>query len=281
MGAIVAILQSSPGLLRCQVERLSNQIALPGEEPPSGWGFGWYAPADVLLGRRPSGGGAPPALPDLVGTVEGEALVVHAGRPTGGPPKDENTQPFRHRRWLFALSGAVEGWAEVRPRLAAALPDHLRRSVHGDTDAEHLFMLLLAELRAEVPLDDPELPAAAVGRALARTVRRADALCREAGVTAPSRLGLVVTNGRVLGATRRGGPLSYALLEGIVPCPRHGITRETSEADPRVAAHRHLRAVVLASHPADLARFVEVPPASVVTVSRTLQVTVGSLGAAV
>jgi len=276
MGAVIAILQNQPGLLRCQVERLRGQVSLPAE-PEGGWGFGWFSPGDVLLGRRPAGAGAPPALPDLVGNADGEALLVHAGRPQGGPPKDENTQPFRSGRWLFASAGAVEGWEEVRPRLSAALPDHLRRSVLGETDAEHLFMLFLAELRAEAPLDAPGLEAAAAGRALARTVRRLDALAREAGVTAPSRLDLVATNGRVLAATRRGGPLSYALLEGLVPCARHGLTRESSDASPGGAAHRTVRAVVLASHPADLGRFVEVPPASVVAVSRSLQVTVGPL----
>jgi len=279
MGTVVAILQNQPGLLRCQVERLRGQVDLPGE-PEGGWGFGWYAPRDVLLGRRPIFAGAPPALPDLVGHAEGEALLVHAGRPHGGPPKDENTQPFRSGRWLFASAGAVEGWADLKPRLVAALPDHLRRSTLGETDAEHLFMLFLAELRGEGPLDAPGLEAAAAGRALGRTVRRLDALAREAGVTTPSRLDLVVTNGRVLAATRRGGPLSYALLEGIVPCARHGITRETSDADPRGAAHRAVRAVVVASHPSDLARFIEVPPSSVVTVSRSLGVTVGPINGA-
>jgi len=276
MGAVVAILQNQPGLLRCQVERLSGRVALPGE-PGGGWGFGWYASRDVLLGRRPASAGAPPPLPELVGQAEGEALLVHAGRPHGGQPKDENTQPFRSGRWLFASAGMVEGWDELRPRLVAALPDHLRRSILGETDAEHVFMLFLAELRAEGELDAPGLEAGAAGKALARTVRRLDALAREAGVTAPSRLDLVATNGRVLCATRRGGPLSYALLEGILPCARHGLTRETSDADPRGAAHRTVRSVVVASHPAELGRFIEVPPASVLSVSRDLQVRVGSI----
>ncbi len=111
-------------------------------------------------------------------------------------------------------------------------------------------------------------------------MRRLDALAREAGVTAPSRLDLVATNGRVLAATRRGGPLSDALLEGIVPCPRHGLTRESSDADPQGAAHRTVRAVVVASHPAELGRFIEVPPASVMAVSRQLQVRVSPLNGA-
>jgi predicted glutamine amidotransferase len=279
MGALVAILQDSPGLLRCHLERLRGEVTLPASAGPAGWGFGWFGPSEVLLGRRPVAGGPPPPLPDLVGAVDGEALLVHAGSPHGVPPKDENTQPFRHRRWLFATSGAIEGWPVVRPRLLEALPDHLRRAVHGETGAEHLFMLFLDELKDEGGLDDHELDARAAARARAGTVRRLDALARDAGLVTPSRLTLATTNGRVLGAVRRGGPLSYGLLEGALPCPVHGLDGKGPETDPRLAAHRRARAVVVATHPTAPARFLEVPPGSALGVSRDLSVAVAALDA--
>jgi len=277
MGAMVAILQDSPGLLRCHVERLRSAVALPASPGPAGWGFGWFGPSEVLLGRRPVATAAPPPLPDLVGPVEGEALLVHAGGPHGVAPKDENTQPFRHRRWLFATSGAIEGWPAVRPRLLDALPDHLRRAIHGETGAEHLFMLFLDELKDEAGLDDPELEAGAAARALARTVRRLDGLARAAGLVAPSRLTLATTNGRVLGAVRRGGPLAYGLLEGALPCPIHGLDGRAHDTDPRVAVHRRARGVVVATHPTEPIRFLEVPQSSALAVSRDLSVAVAAL----
>jgi predicted glutamine amidotransferase len=277
MGAIVAILQDSPGLLRCHTERLRGAVELPATPPPSGWGFGWFAPAEVLLGRRPVGVGAPPPLPDLVGPVDGDALLVHAGPTDGAPTKDENTQPFRHRRWLFACAGALEGWPGLRPRLSTALPDHLRRAVLGETGAEHLFMLFLDELRVEAGLDDPEVEAGVAARALSRVIRRLDALGREAGASAPSRTSIVATNGRVLAAVRRGGPLFYGLMEGALPCPIHGLDARNPDSDPRAASHRRARAVVVATHPTDLARFIEVPQASELAISRDLSVSVAPL----
>ncbi len=279
MGALVAILQTDPNLLRCQVVRLRPHVSLDvGDAPPDAYGFGTYAAGgEVLLGKRPAGAPAPLSLPDLVGRVDSEALLVHARRATVGKPKDENTHPFRYRRWMFAHDGTIEGWPEVKPRLLAALPDFLRRQIVGDTDSEHAFMVFLQMLKAENQLDDLDLEPQAAGRALGRTVRQIEAWTRDAGVQKPSRLCFVATNGRVLVATRRGGPLHYALLEGIVPCEVDGIDLSTPESDPRVRPHRRLKAVVFASRRAQPNGFIEVPEGSVVSVSRALQVSVSPI----
>jgi glutamine amidotransferase len=279
MGALVAILQSDPNLLRCQLVRLGNHVSLEvGDAPPDAYGFGYYASGgDVLLGKRPTGAPALLPLPELVGRVDSEALLVHARRARIGVAKDENTQPFRYRRWLFAHDGTIEGWAEVRPKLLAALPDFLRRNVLGDTDSEHCFMWFLKLLRDENQLDDLDLDPQAAGRALARTVRQIEAWSRDVGVQKPSRLCFVATNGRTLVATRRGGPLHYALLEGIVPCEVDGIEIATPESDPRVRPHRRVKAVVFASRLTQPNGFIEVPDGSVVSVSRSLQVSVSSM----
>jgi glutamine amidotransferase len=278
MGALAAILQSDANLLRCQVARLRSNVSLQdGDTPPDAYGFGHYQAGNVLLSKRPTGAAAPLSLPDLVGKIDSEALVVHARRATVGKAKDENTHPFRFRRWLFAHDGTLEGFDRVRPKLLAALPDYLRRNIMGDTDSEHAFMWYLKLLKDEGALDDLDADARTVGRALARTVRQLESWSREVGEQRPSRLDFVVTNGRVLAATRRGGPLFYALLEGIVPCPLDGITLDTPESDPRLRPHRRVKAVCFASRLLAPNGFIEVPDGSVVSVSRSLQVTVSAL----
>ncbi len=281
MGALLAVLQNDPNLLRCQLRRLEASVALsePGRLPDA-YGFGYYKGNDVLLGKRPNG--APTALTptQLAGNVDSEALLLHARTATVGVPKDENTHPFRWRRWLFAHDGTLEGFRELRPRLLEALPDHLRRSVEGDTDSEHAFMLFLKHMRETGHLEDPDVEAASVGRALALAVRDLEAWSREAGATRPSTLNLVATNGRSLAAVRRNRPLHYALLEGILPCPREGLGAGTPESDPRIRPHRQVKAVCFATRLLQPAGFLEVPEASVVSVSRSLQVTVSSLASA-
>jgi len=279
MGALVAVLQNDPNLLRCQLARLDASVSLEdGDRLPDAYGFGHYGGGSVLLGKRPTGAPSALSLPELVGKVDSEAILIHARRATVGKAKDENTPPFRFRRWLFAHDGTVEGFERVKPRLLAAIPDFLRRNVAGDTDSEHAFMAFLALLKDEGRLDDLELDAPTAGRALARTVRQFEAWSREAGEQRPGRLTFVATNGRIMVATRRGGPLHYALLEGIVPCALDAIDLSTPESDPRVRPHRLVKAVAFATRLRQPSGFIEVPEGSVVSVSRSLQVTVSPIG---
>jgi predicted glutamine amidotransferase len=279
MGALVAILQNDPNLLRCQLHRLGASVSLvEGDELPDAYGFGHYTGGSVLLGKRPTGAPAALSLPDLVGKVDSEALLVHARRATVGKAKDENTHPFRFRRWLFAHDGTIDGFDLVKPKLVAALPDFLRRNIVGDTDSEHAFMLFLKMLKDDGHLDDLDLDAQVAGRALAKTVKQLETWRREVGEQKPCRLTFVATNGRILAGTRRGGPLHYALLEGIVPCTLDGITLETPESDPRLRPHRLVKAVAFATRLRQPNGFIEVPEGSAVAVSRTLQVAITALG---
>lgn len=278
MGALVAIIQSNPNLLPCQVARLDAHVSLrDGERLPDAYGFGHYGGGSVLLGKRPNGAPSPLGLADLAGGIEAEALLAHARYATVGKAKDENTHPFRFRRWLFAHDGTVEAFDRVRPMLLEGLPDFLSRNVMGDTDSEHLFMWFLKGLWDGGRMDELDLDAPTAARALAATIRQVDAWCREAGAQRPSRLGLVATNGRIMVAARRGGPLHYALLEGIVPCGLHGIDLRTPESDPRVRPHRMVKAVAFASRLRSPNSFIEVPEGSVVAVSRTLQISVTAI----
>jgi glutamine amidotransferase len=278
MGALVAVLQNDPNLMRCQVRRLEAYVALDQPERlPDAYGFGYYKGNDVLLGKRPSGAPGPFTLSQLAGGVDTEALIAHARYATVGTQKDENTHPFRWRRWLFAHDGTVEAFRDLKPRLLEALPDHLRRNVEGDTDSEHAFMLFLKHMRETGRSEDLDVEASALGRALALTVRDLETWSREAGAAKPSGLNFVVTNGRSLAATRRNRPLHYALLEGILPCPRENIDATTPESDPRVRPHRVVKAVCFATRLLQPNGFIEVPEASVVSVSRSLQVSIGNL----
>jgi glutamine amidotransferase len=278
MGALVAILQNDPNLMKCQLARLVQHVTLAEpDRPPDAYGFGYYTPSDVLLGKRPSGAPAPLTLAQLIGDVATDVLLAHARYTVLGNHKDENTQPFRFRRWLFAHDGSLEGFGLVKPKLLAFLPEFLRRNVAGETDSEHAFMVFLKFLRDEGRLDDLDLPAELASDALSRTVRQIDAWCREAGAQRPSALNFVATNGRVLVASRRGRPLSYALLEGIMPCAVHGLQAGTAEGDPQLRPHRTVKGVCFATRLAAPNGFLDVPEASVVAVSRNLRVSVSPI----
>ena len=200
MGALFAVLQNDPNLLRCQLARLDKSVSLADGDggPPDAYGFGHYSGGSVLLGKRPSGVTAALSLADLVGKVDSEALLVQARHAVFGQAKDENTQPFRFRRWLFAHDGTIERFDLVKPKLVAALPDFLRRQIMGDTDSEHAFMVFLKILKEEGRLDDLDLDAGLAARALARTVRQLETWRREVGEQKPCRLTFAGTDRFVL-----------------------------------------------------------------------------------
>ena len=241
MGALVAVLQTDDSLLRCQLERLRSHVSLRGEgDPlPLAYGFGYYAAGNVLLGKRPSGAPAPLSLPELVGKVDSRGAARARALRAGPATKDENTQPFRYRRWLFAHDGDDRG---LRGRPAdgssRSLPDHLRRQIAGDSPSEHAFMVSRTTSRTRAgstTSTSTRRPPAARSRRPCGSSRR---WARDAGEQKPSQLVFVATNGRIMVATRRGGPLFYALYEGIVPCAldehrrRHAGERPSRSAAP-------------------------------------------------
>jgi glutamine amidotransferase len=271
MSVVLAALTSDPNLLRCELHRLSSQVLLQGAQRSNAVGVGAYAQDEVLLRRFASDGELTMDL--LVPPHESEALLFHAGRLPVGLSLEDNTQPFRARRWLFAHQGAVNGFEQLRGPLLASLPDHLQRQVRGGTDSEVLFALFLRQLRHLGRTDDPGLEAHVAGRMLADTAREVAKVATQQGVTRTSTLNLVATNGVVLVACRYGEEaLFYARLEGSAECEPCGVTPGTPETQPEVGAHRRRRTVVVASHLKRPAGWVELPQGTTLVVGKDLQV---------
>lgn len=268
---LFGVLVSDPDHLRCQLHRLGERAQLGEAEA---LGLGYFADGDVLLSKRP-GSLADADLVRLAG-VHSPALIA-AAQGAGFVFDEEATDPFRFRRWLFAMTGEVERFEDLRAPMLAAMPAHVARAIHGLTDREHVFGLFLAELRTTGRLDDLEVPAVDAARSLAQAVRTLDRIAREEDhQTRPAPLAALASNGRVLVGVRRGWPLHYALLEGISTCEVCGIDERTPESDPRRAEHRRLRAVALATAGPGPG-FLEVPDGSTVAVGRSLEITVASI----
>jgi glutamine amidotransferase len=194
-----------------------NALRFQSHRHPHGWGIGWYregVPARSL--------GLLPAHHDEVfvraahGVCAG-VVIAHVRDASIGRVVEENTHPFVHGRWLFAHNGTLARFKRVkavREALLAEIDADLRAHVRGETDSERCFYLFLSRLRARAPLDGADV--AAVWRALAETTETAAAIC-DPHAEKPSSMNFLVTDGRVLSATRRGRTLHVSLDAG----PRH------------------------------------------------------------
>ncbi len=271
MSVVLAALTSDPNLLRCELHRLSGQVLLQGEQRSNAVGVGAYAQDEVLLRRFGNDGEL--TLDSLAPPHESEALLFHAGRLPVGLSLEDNTQPFRARRWLFAHQGGVHGFEQLRAPLLESLPEHLQRQVRGATDSEVLFALFLRHLRDVGRTDDPRLEARVAAGLLADTAREVVKAAVDASVTRTSTLNLVATNGSVLVACRFGeAPLFYTRLEGSAECEPCELTSGTSETQPAVGAHRRRRTVVVASHLKRSQGWVELAQGTTLVVTPDLQV---------
>jgi glutamine amidotransferase len=178
--------------------------------------------------------------------------------------------PFRFKRWLFATAGQPESLGPVRSALLKNLPDYLRRSVKGDSAAEALFFTFLSRLRDVGRLDDHELDASTAARSLAAAVGETERAFEQIGLPLPG-MAVVVSNGRVAAALRRGHPLTVGVVDGLIPCQRCEIGPTANELDPRVKSHRMLRAAMVLSGAAVAPEgFREVAEREVVAIPRTL-----------
>lgn len=271
MAQLLAILTNDPTLLGCQLHRIRGALALREGEPI---GVGSYSDGDVLLASRPAERG-PVDLARLAAGIRSPALLA-ASRKKAGLYEEETIDPFRFHRWLFAMTGAVEGFDDLRAPLLEEVPPFISRQIRSATDREHVFALFLRELHAQSGLDDPSFPVQDAARCLARAIRALDSLCREKGQTRPAPLAIVVTNGRTMAAARRGQPLSYGLLEGMSSCESCGLGDDPRD-EPRQRGHRRAKAVALVTEAAAGDGFIEVPDGSAVAVGRGLEINVSSL----
>jgi glutamine amidotransferase len=267
MGDVVAVLETDPPLLRCALHRLDAAIdvtAAPGDDV----GVGYYENGKVLLRKRPVTTAL--TLEKLGQDIRSDVFVTtwHHTGPDGF--REESVAPFRFRNWLFAGKGQLVSSGELA-NVMAELPEFLLRALAHPSEAEVAFFTTLAHIySAGHQLDHPEIQPEVVATALASTLSAADARAALRSEP-PTQATALMSNGRMLVAVRRGKPLFYGLLEGFVDCPVCEIDRETIESDPRVRAHRMLKAVCVTTRARkDGVAWIEVPEGHVLSVGRNL-----------
>ncbi len=184
-----------------------------GPREALGWGVGFYQAGEVLLRRRPIDDRDEVNLADTIENVRTDVLLGHVRHATTGQLRTENTHPFRYRIWLWAQTGTIAGFEQLRERLLDSQPSFLRRNVRGETDSELFFYLFLSFLHDAGHLDDSRVAPEHTSAALRASISLVDRLSREEGH--PQNTGdIMVTNGEHLFAVHRGGTMAMRELRG-------------------------------------------------------------------
>lgn len=266
--------------IRCALAVEGDALALGNGVKLDGWGVGSYQGNEVLLRRKPTEQREGLDFRDLVRDLRTDCAIVHARTATVGTRSLENTHPFRFRQWLFAHTGSVPGFADLRGKLVEALPDFLARNVRGETDSEVLFSLFLSFVHQTGRLDDPELDRRAIATALQQVVQLVDAATDAAGQPRAV-LNTVVTNHHAMVALRRGLPMSWVRRHGIRDCAVCRKQPDVMGREPKRLDHEQFKYVMVASDqavaPSGWFDLPDAPRGSVLVIDRALDAQVAEL----
>ncbi len=194
-----------------------NALRFQSHRHPHGWGVGWYAEGHPVLRRGLLPAHSDDAFVHAAIAARSTVVLAHVRDASIGAITAENTHPFQHGRWLFAHNGTVARYKKVqsvRDAIEAEVDPDLRDVIRGETDSERVFLLFLSRLRARAPLDGATI--SQVRRALAETTAAVIRIA-DPHAESPTTLNLLVSDGRLLAATRHRKPLELATEAG----PRH------------------------------------------------------------
>ena len=224
-----------------------------GESHVDGWGLASFATEGQPRITKSLGAAfEDPVFAELAHSTTATTLVAHVRQASVGSNSLNNTHPFALGRWVFVHNGTLENFAARKAELLAAIPDDLRGMIRGDTDSEHVFYFWLGHLRAATGRLNEPIDAETLSSSLRQTVQPLE-LWFPPHDGEISKFNLVITDGRMLGATRWG----------------HGLSCRESAAAGRV--------VYIASEPTDGDGWREVPDRSLLVIDEHLDVHSASL----
>lgn len=190
----------------------SNCLKHQSREHPDGWGIAAYDSAgtpELCFSLQPAH--EDESFDRVSSGLYTRTVIAHVRLASVGGVHLGNAHPFRRGRWCFAHNGTVTGFAEAKAHIEAEILPEFRAGITGDTDSERCFGLLLTELSRTVDVAGP-VPVETLARAVARTSARVAELTDTA--EKPSSMNFLMTDGRVMVASRRHRPLHVVSQPG-------------------------------------------------------------------
>src|SRR5579883_1618613 len=135
MARLFGIIGNRPDLAARVLASEAEALRARSKGAPLGWGLGFYQGGEVLMRRRPIDDRAEIDVAKLAADVRADLVVGHVRTATVGALRTENTHPFRYRQWLFAQTGTVAQFDQVRERMLGSVPEFLRAGIRGETDS--------------------------------------------------------------------------------------------------------------------------------------------------
>jgi predicted glutamine amidotransferase len=238
---------------------------LRGRSHSDGWGIGFYEDHRPEIERRDTAAHKDEFFSLTAARMYATTVVAHVRAATVGAHSQLNTHPFIHHTWAFAHNGTVRGFDAIGPRLVSETDPDLRELKQGDTDSETTFYWLLTRMRrADIDLDSAMIKPKELVSVFADAIDYLDRLCAHAEPEKPAQLNFLLTNGKLMVASRWRNSLHWLRRDGVQDCEICGIPhiRHSPEAS--------YKAIVIASEPITHEAWIEVPENCILAVDERL-----------
>jgi predicted glutamine amidotransferase len=186
-----------------------NSLRRQSIEHPDGWGIAAYVKGplpEVAHGLGPAH--LDPEFERVSGLLQARAVMAHVRLASVGEVDLKNAHPFVYGRWTFCHNGTVNDFEHARSALEQEIIPRFRKRLRGTTDSERCFGIFLTRLFSKVK-EDARPPVETVAWALAETMSTVARIADRPGEP-PSALNLLVSDGELMVATRRGRTLWMA-----------------------------------------------------------------------
>jgi len=262
---------NEPTKVECTLVQAQNALMvqsrsdLRGKAHEDGWGIAYYKNSAASIEKRIAAAHEDLHFGVMAERVHSTTVVAHVRQATVGAITPRNTHPFQYGRWVFAHNGTVARFDHARRLLEQRIDAELLELRQGETDSELAFYWILSRLRRsgvdlDAGCDDPRL----LAEALSDSVHALEAM--GVGGEKPAKLNFLLTDGKVLVASRWRNSLFMVSRRGIRDCEVCGVPHVDHEPGS------DYRAIVIASEPISGEDWQELPEGSVVVVTSDLQV---------
>jgi predicted glutamine amidotransferase len=203
--------------------------------PQAGWGVGFYQGGEVLMRRRPLDDRDVIDMALNASDIRADLVLGHVRSATVGTLRTENTHPFRYRQWLFAMTGTLSAFDLIRDRVYESVPEFLRSSIRGETDAELLFYVFLSFIHDAGRLTEATMSPNHVRDALRSSLSVVDGMAAEVGGDRCA-INILASDGERIYALAGGAPMATRVYAGKADADALigedlGLRRKTPELD--------------------------------------------------
>jgi predicted glutamine amidotransferase len=241
MCRLYGFLANEPTKVECALVHAQNALMAQsrkdrsGESHLHGWGVATYENGLPRIERQAWAAYHGEHFRRAAARAYARTVIAHVRAATVGPPALDNTHPFTDGPWSFVHNGTIPAFHLIRAAMLAAMPEHHRGAIRGDTDSEHLFHFILSHHEQQ--------PARPLEQTVRAAVHQVLAWSRAAAPSEAAGLNIILTDGARLVGTRWGRTLFYLERQGLQPCDICGV--------PHVAHQpgRTYRSVEVASEP--------------------------------